>query len=367
MARFHLRLRKAEWLATPLGAGLWCWAMRSACRLLTLLFLFDFGCSDKPLVAGSSGRVGNTSAGGSIATGGVGFVGSGFAGTQASSGGPSGAGGVIARAPGSGSLPDGSVIANTAGATGTGGSGSTDMARDSGASGSSGKCESIERLPMATVPVCTLTGGGSYLDNYQGDLYLTEYDGCPDSSVEVTMDSGYYYFVVNHDQSVIRCPIGVPNARVFEDVHARTYDWIVDTLDGQTRSNGLIRFVCKTDQYMPSDYSYRTTCSSSGIRTGQPDLKSGSLYVLFPKQGSDVGTIAYEGVIAGYSCFGGSSPADCPRSVSFYTVKDGKRTELGTQPLGFSSDHKTLSFNDMSGRSVTIILDDFFEVTDVRW
>ena len=335
---------------------------------MTLLFLFDFGCSGKPLVVGSSGRAGNTSTGGSIATGGVGYVGNGFGGIQASSGGTSGAGGVIARTPGF--LPDGSVIASTAGATGTGELpstiGSTGMAGDSGASGPNGKCENIERLPVATVPVCTLTGGGSYLDNYQGDTYLTEYDGCPDSSVDVTMDSGYYYFVVNHDQSVIRCPLGVPNARVFEDVNARTYDWIVDTLDGQTRSNGLIRFVCKTDQYTGSDYSYRATCSSSGIRTGQPDLKSGNLFVLFPKQGSDVGAIAYEGVIASYACVG-LSPDYCPKSISFYTVNDGTRTELGTQPLGFSSDRKTLLFNDLSGRSVTIILDDSFEVSNVQW
>ena len=121
------------------------------------------------------------------------------------------------------------MIASTAGATGTGGLpstiGSTGMAGDSAASGSNGECENIERLPVATVPVCTLTGG---------DSYQTEYVGCPDSSVDVTVDSGYYYFGLKHDQSVTRCPLGVPNVRAFEDVNTRTYDWIVDTLDGQT-------------------------------------------------------------------------------------------------------------------------------------
>jgi hypothetical protein len=129
----------------------------------------------------------------------------------------------------------------------------------------------------------------------------------------------------------------------------------------------LVRFVCGTNQFEGDGYSYRATCSANGIKTGQPDLKSGNLLVLFPKGGSDVGTAPYVGRIYGYSCSGGSALDYCPTSISFYAVNNDEETPLGTQPLGYSNDHKVLLFNDLSGRAVTIYLDDNFEVADVRW
>jgi hypothetical protein len=172
-------------------------------------------------------------------------------------------------------------------------------------------------------------------------------------------DSTGAYFAVDWDEGIVQCPIGAVDSYVFESPGVYTEGDRIDTLSGQILANGLIRLVCKTDNFTGSGWYYDYTCSTNGIQTILPCLKAGSFWVVFPATATDAG---YEGRIDGIKdvC---SSTND--KGISF-TSTSGDNVALGTRPITCSADGNAFWFEDLSGREVEITLASD-QVVDVQW
>jgi hypothetical protein len=263
-------------------------------------------------------------------------------------------------ADGTGGMSGKGGTSGSSGAGGRGGAlgagGSTILDWNGSTGGSTNPCATVSQLPADAVPVCAFTSG-------RGDA-----TGCEASPSSVVADSASFYFVLDYSQSIVRCPKGISYSHVFENDNAAgplergfSERGFSDILYGQTLSNDLIRFVCKTSTET-SHWDFRFTCSTNGIQTIQPMLKDGNLYIDVPMASSDSGTTTYEGRLDGYS----SAPDFAARSIVFHTLGADTQMTVWTSPVSYAADGKTLWFNDLNGQQILIRLDTNFEVIDIQ-
>ena len=262
---------------------------------------------------------------------------------------PDGATGGTGGMPGKGGTSGSGGAGGRDGAPGAGGDAILDWNGSTG--GSTTLCATVSQLPADAVPVCAFTSGRS------------DATGCEASPPSVVADSASFYFVLDYSQSIVRCPKGKSNSHVFENDNAAgpLVPGSFDVLYGQTLSNDLIRFVCKTSN-APSHWDFRFTCSTNGIQTIQPMLKDGNLYIDVPMASSESGTATYEGRLDAYS----SAPDFAARSIAFHTLGAGTQATVWTSSVSYSADGKMLWFNDLNGQQIVIRLDANFEVIDIQ-
>jgi hypothetical protein len=215
--------------------------------------------------------------------------------------------------------------------------------------GSVGSCQTISALPEDAVPVCTFTGS-------EGTSY-----GCDASPAGVLVDSTSFYFLLEWDRSIVRCPIGTSNPRIFEYDSIAGLTDAYSVLSGQMLANGLVRFVCGVHEHAGPGWSYRYTCSTSGIQTVQPDPKSDSIYVDIPTSGSASGVPTYRGRLDA-RCYDSCAPG----SVSFHVLGDEAQTPVWISPVNFSADGLTFWFNDLDGGRIAMRIDKNLEVLAIR-
>jgi hypothetical protein len=212
-----------------------------------------------------------------------------------------------------------------------------------------GSCQTLSWLPEDAVPVCTFTGS-------QGVS-----SGCEDVPVRVLVDSTSFYFQLEWNRSVVRCPMGTSNSRIFEKDSYGESSGIYGFLYGQMLANGLVRFECVVQDSSGPGWSYRYTCSTSGIQTIQPNPKSRAIYIHIPGATRESGGPLYEGCLSA-SC----EPGCAPSSTSFYLLGDEAQTPMWTSPVNFSADCRTLWFNDRDGGRIAMRINESLEVLEIR-
>jgi hypothetical protein len=185
--------------------------------------------------------------------------------------------------------------------------------------------------------------------------------GCESYAAAVLVDSTSYYIMLDYNRRILRCPIGTSNPNIFrydddgglEDAHG--------VLFAQMLANGLVRFVCGVDDRTGPGWSYRYTCSTSGIRTIQPDPKSDAIYVDITSAGPDSAATTYRGFVDA-RC----DPGCAPRSVSFHILGADEETPTWTSAVDFSPDGLSFWLSDLDARRVAIRINQNLEVLDIR-
>lgn len=199
------------------------------------------------------------------------------------------------------------------------------------------------------MPVCTFTGS-------RGVSY-----GCDDAEVVLLSDSTSYYFSLNYDLRIVRCPIGKSNPDIFEHNSTAGLTSAYSTLTGQMLANGLVRFRCSVHDHTGPGWSYRHTCSTSGVETIQPDAKCRTIYVDITMASSDRGATVYEG------CLDARCEPGCePRSLPFHVLGVDEEPPVWTSSVNFSADGLTFWFNDLDGRLIAMRINQNLEVLDIR-
>jgi len=255
-------------------------------------------------------------------------------------------------APGTGGAP------GSGGRSGRGGSGGLGGIPDLGTEtldwfastgGAAGSCETVPEVPEEAEPVCAFTGsrGASY--------------GCEDVPAKVLVDSTSFYFQLDWNHSIVRCPVGTSSSRIFKEDSYGLSSSAYGTVYGQMLANGLVRFLCAVRESAGPGWNYRYTCSASGVQTIETDPKSGAIFVHIPVASGDGASTLYGGHPE-VRC----EPPCAPRSVTFYRWGDEAETPVWTSPLDFSADGRTFWFDDRDGGRVAMRVNERLEVVDIR-
>jgi len=223
------------------------------------------------------------------------------------------------------------------------------------------KCEPIGQLPAGSVPVCTYTGGKPGWVS-----------GCSMFPVRLFMDAGSYYFVTTESPGIIQCPRDKPEAAI--QLSTGTYTGVAqESLSVEVLAGGLVHFRCRTDEPNGPGFSHDILCSYTGIQIIPIDKGHFRICLEFPGTESTPGAAGYFGwlpydeIRSPPECNDtGVSPQIDYTSISGYP---GVTSSLGSQPVtcAISNGSKTLSFKDLLGQPVTIVLGGVYGVINVRW
>jgi hypothetical protein len=216
-----------------------------------------------------------------------------------------------------------------------------------GAAAGSVNCSTVDLQTMAhRVPLCTFP-----------PPIRPDVSDCQNSPVKVYREQSVTYLA---GAEVLQCADGSMAEVVFDQVGSAYHSEKAEIVTGQVLTNGLVRLTCTA--YDAEDYYW--DYSTNGLQTLQPYPKAGGLYVEFPE--GEVAASGYEGRLDGYARCTPPRGYDCANANITYTLNSGDHASMGTKPVTFSADGKTLWFDDMNGRKVTISIDDDYHVIDVQ-
>jgi hypothetical protein len=177
----------------------------------------------------------------------------------------------------------------------------------------------------------------------------------------VFQDCASTYFVLDAGQRIMRCPVGTSNAHVFQNDDVGPPGPTFNVLSGQTLANGLVRFVCVALDHTGPDWSFRFTCSTSGIQTVQPSAKAGVIYVKIPVANARSGVTLYEGRLSTWCLLN-----DEESSITFRPLNGDEGSPTWTSPVRCSAANRTFSFTDLAGAPVEVRVNDDYEVVEIH-
>ena len=223
------------------------------------------------------------------------------------------------------------------------------------------RCQPIAQLPEGSVPVCNYTGGKPGRTS-----------GCSMFPVRLSMGTGSYYFVTTESPGIVQCPRDRPETAV--QMSTGTYTGAVqESLSVEVLDGGLVHFHCRTDEPDGPGSSHDILCSDTGIQIIPIDKGSSRLCLEFPGTESTpdaagyLGWLPYQEVRYPPDCrdTGVAPQIDYTSLLGYPEVTPA----LGSQTVtcAVTNGSKTLSFKDLLGQPVTIVLGGVYGVINVRW
>ena len=231
-----------------------------------------------------------------------------------------------------------------------GGNGEASTGGTTGADAESVNCATVDvRATLSRVPLCTFPPPANQFETWD----------CQSSPVSVYKQQTVTFLA---SSDVLQCAEGPMASVALGQVGQAYRNSKEETVSGQVLAKGLVRLTCTSESSEGYIGTYNVTCSTNGLQIIQPYAKANVLYVEFPE--GEVVPAGYEGWLGPYLACSIDGPG-CAANI-VYTSKSADNASLGTQTVTHSSDGRTFWFNDLSGRQVTISINDKYEVIDVE-